>query len=110
MPVNPLPGEILRRQQHYRFIEPKMNQLWQIYDNGATYWVVASDYKRAIELVKLQDGRDDYDDDPHLDYPMNARNARGLRFRFADGESCTLWNAFELCRESEQILSCSEWP
>ena len=86
------------------------NGLFQIHDNGATYWVVADTWQRAIELVKQQEDRDDFDDDPHIDYPMNARSARALNFKFEDGSTCPLWNAFELCREHEQILSCSEWP
>lgn len=89
-----------------------MNNLFQIYDNGATFWVVAADWERAIELVKQVPDRDDFDDDPHLDYPITGRRRAhlDLRFRFEDGETCRLLNAFELCRDHEQVLSCSEWP
>lgn len=87
-----------------------VNQLFQIHDNGATFWVIAADYKRAEGLVKNVDGRDDFDDDPHVDYPITARNAKGLHFKFDDGTTCGILNAFELCRDHEQVLSCSEWP
>lgn len=89
-----------------------MRNLYQIHDNGATFWVVTETWEQAIELVASQDDRDDFPDPPKIDYPLSSRMEAGPR-RFAiDGEEeeCSLWLAYLIVREySDCILAGSEW-
>jgi hypothetical protein len=84
------------------------NLLWTVSDGGATYWVSATSREAAIKLVLRLPDRDPNE----VDAEETSREDRErLRFRFEDGETCRLGNAFELVREHDAcVLSCSEWP
>lgn len=85
----------------------KPNKLWTVLDGGATYWVSAPTEHAAKRLVaKLPDRDDNVLEAVETSYLDKER----LKFRFDDGETCKLGNAFELVRAHVEILSCSEWP
>lgn len=89
------------------------NRLWQLDDNGATYWVVAPTPGRAIELVESLPDRDDFDDPPRLeiDHPLTVAEAQGQRFVDEANEAiCNMWMAFQCYQNEETVLACSEWP
>lgn len=68
-----------------------------LYQNGATFWVVADTWQRAVNLVASQECRDDFDEPPHLDYPLNERQASEMYLTIdSEPHRCSLWVAYLL--------------
>lgn len=89
------------------------NRLWQLDDNGATFWVIAPTKERAIELVEALPDRDDFDEPPYLeiDHPLTVAEAQGQQFYDERHDvRMSMWAAFLGHCSEEQVLACSEWP
>lgn len=89
--------------------------LYEVSNGSVTWWAVAPSDERAVELVFENEVRN-LGADPEEIGALDARmmsidDAKKLRYR-DDGiaESCSLALAFEIAREHEQVLCCSEWP
>lgn len=96
-----------------------MRNLYEIDDNGATYWVISETAEVAMELVLNHDDRDEYNIDEPPTLAEGCRVDGCTRERvgeiryFIDGEegSCSMWFAYLIARAyGSGILACSEWP
>lgn len=87
-----------------------VRKLFEVTDGGALYWVSAVDWPEAFKLVR---GIDDFEEDESFGLQfmeLDAVSAGDRTFAFGDGNTCSLWNAFELVSSHSEIIGCSEWP
>lgn len=91
-------------------------RLWEITDGGATYWAVAPDIRKAIEVAFAcweQEGSLD-DNLEHMDSlaidVVPDERAQRLTFRpTGDEPQCSM--AEEAARQTEaRVIACTEWP
>lgn len=85
-----------------------LRALYEVTDGSMCWWVSARGPKEAMAAVEATDGYEP------CEQALRARQLHGgdcidKRFDFADGDSCSMWNAFELARAATQVFGCSEW-
>lgn len=81
--------------------------LFEVTDGYVHWWVAAHGPNEAMAAVEATDG---YEHEGRLQAKqLHGGDCVGSRFDFGDGETCNLWNAFELVRGSTQVFACSEW-
>lgn len=83
--------------------------LYEVTDGSVTWWVSAHGPCEATLAVESSDGFESAGSAPLDVKQLDCVDAAGKTFRFCDGESCSLWNAFDLARNSTQVFACSEW-
>jgi hypothetical protein len=70
------------------------------------YWVSAMSPTRAIEIVIHEFGvAEEFAEQAPSIRVCTRASVGGHRFTFEDGETCGLWNAFELVRGFECVLA-----
>lgn len=85
-------------------------KLYEVEDGGATHWVSAHTPERALGVLVHSWGeeKEEWVDDPPDIREIRAVDIEHRTFRFEDGETCKMWNAFQLVCGFETMVATSE--